>query len=804
MASPVLLVRVAATIEELKRNLAEGVSQIETTTATMGKLAASFSGDKLIQAAQNVTAAVNAIGGASKLTDAEAARVNATLEKALEKYAALGRVAPAGMRELADETKRADTTSSGLTDTVKQLAMGFAAMFTARAAFNFVKDTIAEASALKDLSQQTHMSVEELQILAGGMSEFGVDADTLGKGLFKLSRGIAGGDESVATGLHLMGMSLKDVEGLQGKELFLKIESGLAKLQGGLRDTAAADLFGGKLGSAMAGASEGIGGAIEKWQQLNTVASTESVDAMDTFGESIERAQKNMSSFAANLIGPVAQGFNFLFDAADKGATKYQLFAAMAQDLIEHNLHLGTGTEHLTALLNGQNVAQEAAAAAAKKAAGGHKEVAVAVDTRTQAEKFLAALEADAGEALTTVQVANLEHLKEIGALNAKNAAAIGVNAVQFAAYTASVTEATKATAALKTIQDAAAKVEEAYGTKTTTIWETVFEDRNALYATDAQRQKNHALAGYAIAVKEAQDRGVVSVEYYDALWARYQTDLDKQTAQRLQSDLYSQDHYEQLKDKAQDAYDFALAHADRYTKEEIRMRAEALRKATENSNNWRDTALADMAAVAGAAPGTAAAIDEIAAAHDREAQAAQKACDANEKLNKSLTHINTYNAMNFDQMLQAETGHYIEGANYGTSATFGGGGNAGSRLMLKGSTPISATEAAERGYGFQEIVAAIKGGALAVKPMGPRIPGFAGGVEDFGGGLALVGERGPEMMYVPPHASIYPSGSGAGSSGPTIVQHIYVNTPLGTPAQIAAHIDAATTKSLRDHGVRF
>lgn len=445
-SNPALIVRVAATIAELKANLAEGKSQIETTTAAMGKLAASFSGDKLIQQAQNVTAAVNSIGGASKLTEAEQARVNATIEKALEKYRALGREAPAGMQALADETKGANTASSSLTDTVKQLAMGFAAMFTARAAFSFVKDTINEASALKDLSTQTHINVEDLQLLAGGMSEFGVDADELGKGLYKLSRGIAGGDESVSRGLHLMGMSLKDVEGLQGKELFLKIESGLSTLQGGLRDTAAAELFGGKLGAAMAGASEGIEGALDTWQRLNTVASTESVDAMDAFGESIERASKNVTSIAANMIGPLAQGFNVLFEASNKGASTMSLFWASTKDAMAASFGLGSGTENLTRLLDEQNIATEKDTRTAEANTLAHQEVAKAVDTRSAAVKFMAALEADAAVELSAAQIKNLEHLKEIGALNAKNAEGIGVGAAAYAKYTAEVEKAAKAT----------------------------------------------------------------------------------------------------------------------------------------------------------------------------------------------------------------------------------------------------------------------------------------------------------------------------------------------------------------------
>jgi hypothetical protein len=505
-SSPALVVRVAATIAELKANLAEGKSQIETTTAAMGKLASSFTGDKLIQSANNVAAAVQSIGGASKLTDVEAARVNATLEKALEKYAALGREAPAGMRQLADDTKRVDTASSGLTDTVKDLALGFAAMFTARAVFSFVKDTIAEASALKDLSTETHINVEELQLLAGAMSEFGVDADTLGKGLYKLSRGIAGGDESVATGLHLMGMSLKDVEGLQGKELFLKIESGLATLQGGLRDTAAAELFGGKLGAAMAGASEGINGAMATWQQFNHVASTESVDAMDQFGESIARANKNISSIAANMIGPLAQGFNVLNDAADRGASKWSIFWATTKDALDVSESFWGSTTRLAHLLDEQNQKLAANAAATRQVAGAHAAVTAAVDTRTAAEKFMAALEADAAVSLSASQLENLGHLKEIGALTGANAAALGVNAAQFKKYEADQAAASKAA------EKAAEEAKKALETYHEFQIKTHAIAMKALTDEAAERKRvldltNKAVVDGALAIKEIQDK---------------------------------------------------------------------------------------------------------------------------------------------------------------------------------------------------------------------------------------------------------------------------------------------------------
>jgi hypothetical protein len=43
----------------------------------------------------------------------------------------------------------------------------------------------------------------------------------------------------------------------------------------------------------------------------------------------------------------------------------------------------------------------------------------------------------------------------------------------------------------------------------------------------------------------------------------------------------------------------------------------------------------------------------------------------------------------------------------------------------------------------------------------GPRVPGFAGGVENFGGGWAMVGERGPELVNLPRGSDVIPAGAG-------------------------------------------
>ena len=59
--------------------------------------------------------------------------------------------------------------------------------------------------------------------------------------------------------------------------------------------------------------------------------------------------------------------------------------------------------------------------------------------------------------------------------------------------------------------------------------------------------------------------------------------------------------------------------------------------------------------------------------------------------------------------------------------------------------------------------------GAGVVGNIVSRIPGFQSGVQNFRGGMALVGERGPELVNLPRGSDVIPSGRG-GSSMTTVV----------------------------------
>lgn len=74
------------------------------------------------------------------------------------------------------------------------------------------------------------------------------------------------------------------------------------------------------------------------------------------------------------------------------------------------------------------------------------------------------------------------------------------------------------------------------------------------------------------------------------------------------------------------------------------------------------------------------------------------------------------------------------------------------------------------------------------------NIPGFASGVTNFSGGLAMVGERGPELVNLPSGSNVYPNGSGG---GPSIVNHFYITD---TESNIVNRVmQVLTTQVLRN-----
>ncbi len=480
-----------------------------------------------------------------------------------------------------------------------------------------------EAHQLAILSLQTRISVEDLQVITAATREYGVEGDQLGRALFQLQQRIAGGDANVTTAYHLMGLSIEEVKGKNAVDLFLTTEKGLSTLSGAIQDTAAKDLYGGRLGSSMIAFASGVDDAMEKAKSLNTIASEDSVKAAAAYAEAIDRATHSIHAWFMEMEGGSAQGFNVINDALDKGAGKWNIFVAMVQDFATSSVSGGANATHLATLLDNLSTSAGTSAAAHAKltaqaqalaAAGGpladgmsvqlglHTQIVAALTDEEKAAKFMAATEADSGKALLDWQEQDLDHLKEIGLLTSQNAAAIGVNADQLKRYEAGLAATKAASEALQKASDATweamlakQKLEEAEILAVTKLWAEYDEIVGSGSGSAYDRAGAAIDKWYADTVATHVKAKTDTAEFYAAVSALDDAKWAHLTANELASTAGTKEAAQQAATIAQGQYDFAIAHSDSFRQsaiEALRLTAQAAKDAADQWSATLDPAI--------------------------------------------------------------------------------------------------------------------------------------------------------------------------------------------------------------------
>jgi hypothetical protein len=132
-----MVIRIAANIDELRRNLADGRALIDALGPSVAKYAAIWTAHSatVVQNARNITAAVQQVG-ASTLTAADSAKALKTLDAAMAQLKATGQPVPGLMRETADSL-RVVNTQAGAAGTSFGTLVG--SWLTAQAALGMLK-----------------------------------------------------------------------------------------------------------------------------------------------------------------------------------------------------------------------------------------------------------------------------------------------------------------------------------------------------------------------------------------------------------------------------------------------------------------------------------------------------------------------------------------------------------------------------------------------------------------------------------------------------------------------------------------
>ena len=129
MASPQMSIRIAANVDELRKNLLEGKASIEALGPSVESLAKKWTGNSatVVQDARNITAAVDKIGGATNLTSKDASAALKKLELGMSQLKATGQTVPPSMEATAASLRSVTTATEASTKSTMSNVAAYAA-----------------------------------------------------------------------------------------------------------------------------------------------------------------------------------------------------------------------------------------------------------------------------------------------------------------------------------------------------------------------------------------------------------------------------------------------------------------------------------------------------------------------------------------------------------------------------------------------------------------------------------------------------------------------------------------------------
>ena len=310
---PAMVIRIAANLSELRKNLTEGKNLIESTTASMKKMAASLSGDQLIRNAHNITAAINQIGGATKLTAQEAARLEPTLAKAIAKLQALGQGVPDGLRQtqaelkkVADQGAKTQGVLSSLGDSFGRLTAAFTAGALMDRAISsivsFGREALAAGGRITDMSNKLGVSTEAVQRWSFAAEQTGSNMEGIERAVVQMNDRLANGNESTVKALQLVGLEFWRVREMRTEDAFNAIARAIGTIEDPMTQTRVAmDLFGKSGAEVLPAIKEGL----DKLGDAAPIMSDRTISALDRAEDRWNELYTRVTVWSGAIIGYV-------------------------------------------------------------------------------------------------------------------------------------------------------------------------------------------------------------------------------------------------------------------------------------------------------------------------------------------------------------------------------------------------------------------------------------------------------------------------------------------------------------------
>lgn len=227
----------------------------------------------------------------------------------------------AGMKRA---SRTAATQSSAITKSLGTIKAGIAGLVGALSIgmlTGAIKGALDYAGSLGELSQQIGVSTRDLQVLRYAAGQNGVAQEELEKGLSKLTitlGQVAVGAKAPTKALEAIGISVKDVAGLDTGAVFRKIADGLAPItdraQRAAVEVALFGKTGAKLDTLLSGGSQALNDLAAAAETLGIVLSDEQIQNADATADRLDAIKTVLE---AKIAGVVSDNAASILDLAN-------------------------------------------------------------------------------------------------------------------------------------------------------------------------------------------------------------------------------------------------------------------------------------------------------------------------------------------------------------------------------------------------------------------------------------------------------------------------------------------------------
>jgi hypothetical protein len=282
----------------------------ESSSARVGtslnRMTNSFAGTKVIQEATLMAEAVDRIGGAAKLTEAELKRVASTAADAAAKMRAMGIDVPDRIANLAQQAKGATSALGQMGSVASSLAGAFGVAFGVGTVVNFGRAIFEAADHLTKLEARTGLSVEALQRLQSAGDDAGNSVEELAGAVVSMQDRIAGGSTDANKALQALGLTMANLRGMTPENQFIAISDAIRQIEDPAQQvTIAMDLFGRTGAAVLPTLKRGFDDVRDSAAGMSAAA----VKAIDDAGDALTRFGGRAKAVAGEALGAFFREF---------------------------------------------------------------------------------------------------------------------------------------------------------------------------------------------------------------------------------------------------------------------------------------------------------------------------------------------------------------------------------------------------------------------------------------------------------------------------------------------------------------